>query len=239
MEHITNGFPEPGELYLQPTRYFDFDTEIVRDFAAGAIDGARDDVEKAVKLYYAVRDRVRYDPYFMSDDPGHYRASYVLEAGSGFCIQKANLLVACARSVGIPTGLGLSNVTNHLCSERLLRIMDGKTLFIHHGYAVMYLDGKWIKAAPAFNIELCDRFHVEPTEFDGRANALFQEFDKMGRRHMEYESDHGIWSDYPHDKVTTDFRDYYPDTIFDDCALERQRNVDRKARNFEDEIPIS
>jgi transglutaminase-like putative cysteine protease len=239
MEHITNGFPEPGELYLQPTRYFDFNTEIVRDFAAGAIDGARDDVEKAVKLYYAVRDRVRYDPYFMSDDPEHYRASYVLEAGSGFCIQKANLLVACARSEGISTGLGLSNVTNHLCSERLLRIMDGKTLFIHHGYAVMYLDGKWIKAAPAFNIELCDRFHVEPTEFDGRANALFQEFDKMGRRHMEYESDHGIWSDYPHDKVTTDFRDYYPDTIFDDCALERQRNVDRKARNFEDEIPIS
>jgi transglutaminase-like putative cysteine protease len=239
MEHTTEGFPEPGELYLQPTKYFDFDTPIVRDFANEAVEGARDDVEKAVRIYYAVRDRVRYDPYFMSDDPDEYRASFVLTAGSGFCVQKAVLMVACTRAVGIPTGIGFSNVTNHLCSERLLNIMAGKTLFIHHGYAVMYLNGKWVKAAPAFNIELCDRFHVEPTEFDGTANALFQEFDKKGRRHMEYESDHGIWSDYPHERIIADFQDYYPETIYEDCARERQRNADKLARNFEDEIPLS
>ena len=239
MEHIAEGFPQPGIQYLQPTTYFDFDTEVVRNFTDGAIEGARGDVEKAVKLYYAVRDGVRYDPYYMSDNADEYKASFVLEGGVGFCIQKAVLLVACTRAAGIPTGIGLSNVTNHMCSERLLNIMAGKTLFIHHGYAVMYLDGKWVKAAPAFNIELCDRFHVQPTEFDGAADALFQEFDKKGRRHMEYERDHGIWSDYPHQRVTTDFRDYYPETIYRDCARERQRNVAKLARNFEDEIPIS
>lgn len=239
MEHMAEGFPEPGELYLQPTKYFDFETEIVRDFAVQAVAGATGDIEKAVKLYYAVRDGVRYDPYFMTDDPDEYRASFVLAAGNGFCIQKAILLVAGARAVGIPTGIGLSNVVNHLCSQRLLDIMGGKTLFIDHGYAVMYLAGKWVKAAPAFNIELCDRFHVEPTEFDGGGNALFQEFDKKGRRHMEYQSDHGIWSDYPHERVTRDFREYYPDTIYRDCARERQRNAAKQARNFEDEVPLS
>jgi len=239
MEHTANGYPDPGALYLQPTHYLDFDIQIVRDFADKAVEGAAGDIEKAVMLYYAVRDKVRYDPYFMSGNPDDYRASYVLSAGAGFCIQKAVLLAACTRAVGIPTGVGLSDVTNHMCSERLLSIMAGKTLFIHHGYAVMHLDGKWVKAAPAFNIELCDRFQVEPTEFDGGSDALFQEFDKKGRRHMVYESDHGIWSDYPHERVTTDFRDYYPDTIYEDCARERQRNADRLAKSFEDEIPLS
>ena len=239
MEHTAEGYPEPGELYLQPTRYFDFDKPVIRDFVNEAVEGADSDVDKAVKLYYAVRDKIRYDPYYMSDNAEEYQASFVLEGSVGFCIQKAVLLAACTRAVGIPTGIGFSNVTNHLCSDRLLNIMAGKTLFIHHGYAVMHLNGQWVKAAPAFNIELCDRFHVEPTEFDGSDNALFQEFDKKGRRHMEYERDHGIWSDYPHEKITGDFRDYYPETIYDDCARERQRNLAKQAKNFEDEIPLS
>ena len=35
-----------------------------------------------------------------------------------------------------------------------------------------YIDGRWVKAAPAFNIELCARFGVRPTEFDGVGDAL-------------------------------------------------------------------
>ncbi len=239
MEHTPSGFPEPGPLYLEATEFFDFDQAAVREFAEDAVNGANGDVEKAVRLYYATRDAVRYDPYSMSDDPETYKASFVLRAKRGFCIQKANLLVAGARAVGIPTGLGLSNVTNHLCTETLLRAMGGNTLFIHHGYAVMYLDGVWVKAAPAFNIELCEKFDVLPTEFDGASNALFQEFDKHGRLHMEYEADHGVWSDFPHDRVVSDFIDFYPDTIFQDCAEHRARAAAKQARRFEDEKPIT
>jgi hypothetical protein len=91
----------------------------------------------------------------------------------------------------------------------------GSTYFMHHGYAVLYLDGQWVKAAPAFNIQLCDRFHVRPTEFDGRADAVFQEYDARDRRHMEYVKDHGMWSDFPYDKVAADFRAFYPARLFE------------------------
>ena len=94
-----------------------------------------------------------------------------------------------------------------MCTDRMREAMGGKDLFLHHGYAVMLIDGNWVKAAPAFNIELCDKFDVTPTEFDGAEDALLQEFDKKGRRHMEYVATHGIWSDLPFDRVYADFND--------------------------------
>ena len=92
--------------------------------------------------------------------------------------------------------------------------MGGTTYFMHHGYAVLYLEGQWVKAAPAFNIELCTRFGVLPTEFDGRSDAIFQPYDAHDRRHMEYVKDHGIWSDFPYDRVEADFRAFYPASAF-------------------------
>lgn len=236
MEFIKDGVPEIGPEYLKPTEYFDFDVQAVRDFAFDAIGDADSAVDKAIRLYYAVRDQIRYDPYRIDLETVTYKASHLLEVGSGYCIPKANLLVACARAVGIPTAMGLSDVANHMCTERLRRIMGGKELFLHHGYAVMHLNGKWLKAAPAFNIELCERFHVLPTEFDGTAHALFQEFDAKGRRHMEYLTDHGMWSDFPFERVTTDFREYYPASFFEDAARElvnRAYDAERKAARGE------
>lgn len=239
MEHTTGGFPEPGPIYLEPTRFFDYEHPAVGDFAARATEGASGPVDKAVQLFYAIRDQIRYDPYTMSDDPADYTASNVVEAGAAFCVPKANLMVACARLHGIPAGVGLSNVTNHLCTPRLRQLMGGNTLFVHHGYAVLHLDGRWVKAAPTFNIELCTKFDVVPTEFDGKTDALFQEFDRHGRRHMEYVADHGVWSEFDLDRVVSDFLDYYPKTIFADCARERARNAARAAARFEDERPIA
>jgi len=243
MEFIKDGVPEVGPEYLKPTEFFDFDVQTVRDFAYDAVGDAEDAVEKAVKLYYAVRDSIRYDPYRIDLERITYKASHLLEVGAGYCIPKAILLVASARAVGIPTAIGLSDVANHLCTERLRRIMGGQELFIHHGYAVLHLNGKWLKAAPAFNIELCDRFHVLPTEFDGTGHALFQEFDARGRRHMEYLKDHGIWSDFPFDRVAKDFRDYYPESFFVEAARElinRQYDAEREAARgeFQDEKPV-
>ncbi len=242
MEHIKDGVPEVGPEYLKPTEFLDFNVPEVRQFAADAVGDAEDAVEMAVRLYYAVRDSIRYDPYRVDLERETYKASHLLEVKAGYCIPKANLLVACARSVGIPTAVGLSDVVNHLCTERLRRIMGGKGLFIHHGYAVLCLDGKWVKAAPAFNIELCERFDVLPTDFDGTDNALFQQFDVKGRRHMEYLTDHGMWSDFPFDRVAKDFRDYYPESFFEDAAREvvnREYEKERAAsRRFEEEKPL-
>ncbi len=205
--------PEPGPEYLAPTRFIDSDSEPVRAFAERAA-GSGSDIERATRLFYAVRDSVRYDPFAVSREPEGYVASGVLAAGRAFCIPKAILLAAAARAAGIPAAIGLSDVINHLTTEKLKARMGGQTLFIHHGYAVLYLEGSWIKAAPAFNIELCERFHVRPTEFDGRSDSIFQEYDALDRRHMEYVRHSGIWSDFPFDKVMADFRAQYPATLF-------------------------
>jgi transglutaminase-like putative cysteine protease len=214
--------PAPGPEYLAATRFFDCDAPALRSFAEHATAGARTDVEKAVKLYYAVRDRWRYDPFSMRLAPQAYVASNVLTKAAAYCIPKAILLVALARAAGIPTAFGSSDVVNHLSTEKLKKRMGGKSLFIHHGYAVMYLEDKWIKAAPAFNVELCQRFGVAPTEFDGASHAILQPYDALNRRHMEYVKDHGTWSEFPHDLVMRDLQAFYPESCFVDWLDEEE-----------------
>ena len=205
-----NEWPVPGPEYLESARFIDSATESVRRFAKNTTAGATTDIDKAVKLFYAIRDGWRYDPFSMRLDPEQYIASNVLNASADYCLPKAILLAAAERALGIPAAIGLSDVENHLTTEMLKAFMGGKTLFMHHGYAVLHLAGQWVKAAPAFNIELCEKFHVHPTEFDGRSHAIFQEFDVHNRRHMEYVRDHGCWSDFPFEMVMADFRDFYP-----------------------------
>src|SRR5204863_1818962 len=137
-------------------------------------------------LYYAVRDGIRYNPFLDFSQDAAYRASSTLERGEGFCVGKSALLAACARSLGIASRVGFADVKNHLTTPRLRERMGGTDLFIYHGYAELLLDGKWVKATPVFNDELCRRFRVKPLEFDGRADSVFHPFDADDRRHMEY-----------------------------------------------------
>ncbi|MGH6753838.1 MAG: transglutaminase, partial [Bradyrhizobium sp.] len=128
----------------------------------------------------------------------------------GFCITKAVLLAAAARACGIPSAIGLSDVINHFTSPKLKNAMGGRDIFLHHGYAALYLDGHWVKAAPAFNIELCTRFGVPPTDFDGANDAILQKYDAQNNLRMEYLRDHGYWSDLPFNRVKDDMDGYYP-----------------------------
>lgn len=213
--------PEPGPEFLASTRFLDCDSEAVRGFARTASAGEQTAAGRAIKLFYAVRDQWRYDPFAMRLTPDAYIASRVLQATSAYCIPKAILLAAAARAVAIPAAIGLADVVNHLTTPKLRERLGGRDYFMNHGYAALYLDGKWVKAAPTFNRELCTRFGVRPTEFDGRNDALFQEFDAHDRRHMEYVKDHGIWPDFPFDRVMADFRAFYPPSAFADSSGER------------------
>jgi transglutaminase-like putative cysteine protease len=221
--------PEPGPEYLASTVYFDAASERIQRFADETVAGEGSASGKAVRLFYAVRDGWRYDPFKLRLDPADYVASAVHAAGYGYCIPKAILLVATARAAGIPAAIGLADVVNHLTTEKLKARMGGKTYFIDHAYAALHLDGRWVKAVPAFNIELCRRFGVRPTEFDGRSDALYQEFDAHDRRHMEYVKDHGMWSDFPYERVAADFRAFYPPSTYGE---------DDPGERFEDGKPI-
>ena len=171
------GLPETAEAYLAPTYFLDSDAAVVADFAKRAAGDETDPCRVAVKLFYAVRDEFRYDPFAIWLAPEKFQASIVVKQGYGFCITKAVLLAAAARACGIPSAIGLSDVINHFTSPKLKKAMGGRDIFLHHGYAALYLGGNWVKAAPAFNIELCTRFGVPPTEFDGVNDAILQKYD--------------------------------------------------------------
>lgn len=223
--------PEPGPEYLASTAFLDHANPVLADYAADTTRGARTPIERAVRLFDAVRDGWRYDPFCIRLDADEYVASRVFERETAWCVQKAGLLAALARAVGIPAGVGLSDVVNHLTTEKLKARMGGSTLFVDHGYAVLYLEGQWVKAAPAFNIELCRRFGVLPTEFDGRSDAVFQEFDASNRRHMEYVADHGTWSDFPFERIVADIRRAYPPSLYGGVA-------DADGERFEDGVAV-
>jgi transglutaminase-like putative cysteine protease len=194
--------------FLQPGEFIDSGDPAVQAFSRQHVKGAGDR-ERAVSLYYAVRDQVRYNPFLDFSDPLVFKASAVLAADEGFCVGKASLLAACARAAGIPARVGFADVKNHLTSPRLAETM-GSDLFVYHGYTDLYLDGKWVKATPAFNLELCTRFRVKPLEFDGREDSIFHPFDQDNRRHMEYLRDRGTYADVPVDAIQQAFREAYP-----------------------------
>jgi transglutaminase-like putative cysteine protease len=193
-----------------PTDLLDTGHPVLRGFVDAAIGSAETPRERAVRLFYAVRDRIRYDPFVCSPRRDDYRASAVAASGRNWCVPKAGLLVAAARAAGIPAAVGLADVTNHLTSDKLRRAMGGTDVFYDHGYAALRLDGRWVKAAAVFNIELCERFGVRPTEFDGDSDALLQEHDAQARRHMSYLRDDGLYADLPFDTVMRDFAEHYP-----------------------------
>jgi transglutaminase-like putative cysteine protease len=193
--------PGPAkESCLAPTYFLDHDSPSVSQFAIEACNGIGGEREKAVALYYAVRDGIRYDAYRIDFSREGFRASRALADGYGFCISKAALLCAAARRVGIPARMGFGDVRNHLTTEKL-RLKMKTDIFIFHGYSELWIEGRWVKATPAFNLSLCTKFGVLPLEFDGRTDSLFHPFKADGSLHMEYVQDRGTFSDIPFDLI--------------------------------------
>jgi len=199
---------ESLDQWLAPGRFVDSDSSAVKEFAARAVADAATAREKAVRIYYAVRDGLRYDPYACVFDPDSFLASAIAAMPAGFCVQKAILMAAACRAQGIPCRLGFADVRNHLTSPKLLERMK-TDLFVFHGFCEVFVDGHWLKATPTFNRELCDRFGVKPLEFDGTADALFHEFDQQGRRHMEYVRYHGVFADLPFETMVAAMHEAY------------------------------
>jgi transglutaminase-like putative cysteine protease len=201
---------------LQPTDFLDYRSEEVQDFverwaptAAASTTGQR-----AVSLYYAVRDKVRYEVYGADFSRSGLRASQVLRARSGMCIHKSVLYAATLRAVGVPSRLVLTDVRNHLASARV-RALVGGDVFHYHCLTSVYLERRWVKATPVFPKILCRLYGIAPLEFDGVTDSLHHPFDLKGRRNMEFLRTHGEFSDLPYDFVVNGLRVTHP-RIFGD-----------------------
>ncbi len=194
-------------LYTDPGDYIDAEHPDVIAFAAK--HAGTDDRETASKLYAAVRDGIRYQPYVDMADEETFRASSVLAAGYGYCVGKASLYAAACRARGVPARVGFADVTNHLTTPKLTERM-GTDLFAWHGFAEVFVDGAWRKATPTFNATLCEKIGVAPLDFDGHNDALLHEFDGSGRAYMRYETIHGTFHDVPVPFLQREMARLYP-----------------------------
>jgi transglutaminase-like putative cysteine protease len=206
--------PHTLKNYLQPSQCIDSAHPAIVELTRSLMDAERSDQENAVTLYYWVRDKIRYNPYALGTTVGSFLASATLQAGEAWCVPKAILLAALCRAAGIPTRVGFADVRNHLSTERLRAAMD-TDVFYFHGYTSIYLNEHWVKATPAFNVELCQKFGLHPLEFDGREDSLYHEFDVAGNRHMEYLNDRGEYLDLPFEELSAVFREHYPSMFAD------------------------
>jgi transglutaminase-like putative cysteine protease len=223
------------QQYLKPTEIIDSDHPKIAAYAAKfTADDDGNPIAQAVKLYYAVRDNIWYDPYYPFYLPEHYRASNVLASGRGYCVCKAVLLCALGRAAGIPSRVGFATVRNHLATRQLLEFL-GSDLFVYHGYTEFYLEGKWVKATPAFNRELCLRHKVEPLEFNGREDSIFHAFNRERKKFMEYLEDHGSFADIPLPQILDAWRRAYGAERVAGWIEALEKAEGRPARRFDQE----
>ena len=226
---------EFDSAYLSATDVIDSEHPAVRAYAESAAQGAHGDpVSQAVKLYYAVRDPIWYDPYVPFYRPEHYRASYTLNRRRAYCVGKAALLCALGRACGIPSRVGFADVRNHLATRQLIEFL-GSDLFVFHGYTEFYLNGKWIKATPAFNRELCRKHQVVPLEFNGHEDSVFHLYNLEKKQFMEYVADRGTYADIPVAEIVSAWKTAYGETRVNGWIQDLERSGGRFKRHFDSE----
>lgn len=197
------------DIYLQPATYVNSGHEEVIKYALLISGHNKDSTEKAIKLYYAIRDGFNYNPYDVDLSSEAMKASSLLRRNYGYCVEKACLLAACARVVGIPSRLGFAKVKNHIGTEKLEKMLKTDIL-VFHGYTELFLNDTWVKATPAFNKTLCKKLNVDPLEFDGTTDSIFQPCNREGNKFMEYLHDYGNFPDVPRDLFISELKVNYP-----------------------------
>jgi transglutaminase-like putative cysteine protease len=195
--------------FLQPTYFFDFRHKAIQNLIDSLDSVGQSEKEKVVSLYEFVRDKWLYDPYTISLSKENFKASKIAEKTSGNCVEKSILLIALLRAVNIPARLHLGKVKNHLAVERLTEKFGSNEL-TPHGMVNAKINGKWLKMSPAFNKTLCEKFSVEPLEFDGENDSFLQQFNSEGNLFMEYLEDYGFFDDVPLDFMKSNVKEHYP-----------------------------
>ncbi len=123
----------------------------IRETVKKLIEGAADDEEKIRRIYYFVRDEIRFDWVYPQDIP----PGEVLKNGKGVCMQKANLLVAMAREAGLKARFHFMYVRKNAL-EDFLPVFAYKRWVdpFPHTFPEIYLNGKWVPMEATFDREL-------------------------------------------------------------------------------------
>ena len=173
------------ERYLRATATIEAEHEKIIETAKQVTRSCASDEEKAKALFYFVRDSIRYNIYMISVFIEDFKASRILSWGKAYCVQKAVLLTALGRAVGIPSRLVFAKIKNHKIPDHVAKMFH-TTIFPRHGYNQFFLNGKWVSAAATFDKNLCKKAGLPTVEFDGKTDAILPEKDLEGAPYIEY-----------------------------------------------------
>ncbi|GAH44991.1 unnamed protein product [marine sediment metagenome] len=208
------------EKYLLPTEFFDFNKPKVKSTALEITKGLKTEKEKAIALFYYVRNEIKYN--MMTYNPKskfNFKASVTLRRRNGFCVSKSILLSTLARAVGIPARIHLVDLINHKVSQKVVDFM-GTNIMFYHGYSELLINNKWIKLTTSFDKATAIKGGFLPMcEFDGENDAVFPSYDNDGNKFGEYVGDRGIHADLPLDEIERIFEEKYNKLFNEDFAI--------------------
>jgi len=202
---------ENFEQYLKPSELYDFNNEIVKEKALEITRDLKTDEEKAIALFYWVRDEIKYTMgLYRPKIKDNFKASVTMRRKIGFCVSKSILLSTLSRAIGIPARIHLVDLINHKISQKVINRM-GTNIMHFHGFSELFLNNKWIKLTPSFDKETAIKGGFLPMcEFDGIHDAVFPPYDDNGNQFGEYVLDRGVTADLPLDEIDHVFNEKYP-----------------------------
>lgn len=206
------------EKYLRATRYLNHDDPAITARAREFCEKFPAPRERAVALFYLIRDSIRYNPYVNIFDENIYIAGNILRLDSCFCVPKAIVLASLCRAAGIPARLRFATMRNLLVPENLKAAMK-TDVFYGHGFAELFIGGKWIKATPSFDAGMCAKYGYHTIEFDGVHDALLPERDLAGTRHIEYIEYFDSYDDVPFEWLQSIYNEHYGEAYREGKAL--------------------
>ena len=193
--------------YLKETLFLDYNAENFDEFLID-LPVYSNKQSLAIHLYDKVRESFIYDPYHLDIRFEGLKASSIILKKRAWCVEKAILLAALARKVGIPSKLGYAIVVNHIGVEKLKSYLKRDEI-VFHGYVELYINNKWIKCTPSFDSRICKLSKVSVLEWDGQNDSLFQAFEGE-MKFMEYIHDYGSFEDVPIELMNSEMKKYYP-----------------------------
>ena len=195
------------KAFLQETSFLNYSHANFSTFLADFIC-AESPKLTAIALYEKVRDAFLYDPYHLHLTDQALQGSHILTKKRAWCVEKAIVLCASARRLGIPARLGYAIVVNHIGVERLLQYLRRPEI-VFHGYVELYLENRWVKCTPSFDRNICRMTGVPPLVWDGESDSLFQAYAGESQ-FMEYVHDYGSFADVPLTLMKSEMQKYYP-----------------------------
>ena len=160
--------------YLEPTAYCDHGHVEIMRLAAQLVNAGGSEAQVAARIFYWVRENVEYRLANWN-----WTAAGTLDRLAGCCTNKANLLVALCRAVGIPAAYYVvhvqgKNYMGPVITPVFRRRFGDRSVHVH---AAVFVGNRWVQCDPTDEASLVRAIgHLSHScvlvDFDGRHDAV-------------------------------------------------------------------